>query len=253
MFKQADQVINPVTQSFLPIPPIDTQLSTAIYSFQWYKGSIEEVDFDPTSFIIPGATSSTFSPSSEGTYTVLATNLASGCRIPASTEVVSSYPPESIDVTLLSRVFSDNNRLEVVVVGTGEYEYRVDFGPWQRETLFENVRIGEHIIYVRDLLNCNEIHSEGNSDRLPKIFHTKWRWIPRYMEYRRNDVKSSSKIYIFDRYGKLLKQISPTGKGWDGTFNGERLPSSDYWFVLDYNEPVTGKINQFRAHFTLKR
>ena len=129
---KADQVINPVTQSFLPIPPIDTQLSTAIYSFQWYKGSIEEVDFDPTSFIIPGATSSTFSPSSEGTYTVLATNLASGCRIPASTEVVSSYPPESIDVTLLSPVFSDNNRLEVVVVGTGEYEYRVDFGPWQR-------------------------------------------------------------------------------------------------------------------------
>jgi gliding motility-associated-like protein len=66
-------------------------------------------------------------------------------------------------------------------------------------------------------------------------------------------VKSSSKIYIFDRYGKLLKQISPTGKGWDGTFNGERLPSSDYWFVLDYNEPVTGKINQLRANFTLKR
>ena len=66
-------------------------------------------------------------------------------------------------------------------------------------------------------------------------------------------VKSSSKIYIFDRYGKLLKQISPTGKGWDGTFNGERLPSSDYWFVLDYNEPVTVEINQLRANFTLKR
>ena len=250
---KADQVINPVTQSFLPIPPIDTQLSTAIYSFQWYKGSIEEVDFDPTSFIIPGATSSTFSPSSEGTYTVLATNLASGCRIPASTEVVSSYPPESIDVTLLSPVFSDNNRLEVVVVGTGEYEYRVDFGPWQRETLFENVRIGEHIIYVRDLLNCNEIHQREIVIGYPKFFtpngdgyHDTWNIVGMTM-------KSSAKIYIFDRYGKLLKQISPTGKGWDGTFNGERLPSSDYWFVLDYNEPVTGKINQLRANFTLKR
>ena len=250
---KADQVINPVTQLFLPIPPIDTQLSTAIYSFQWYKGSIEEVDFDPTSFIIPGATSSTFSPSSEGTYTVLATNLASGCRIPASTEVVSSYPPESIDVTLLSPVFSDNNRLEVVVVGTGEYEYRVDFGPWQRETLFENVRIGEHIIYVRDLLNCNEIHQREIVIGYPKFFtpngdgyHDTWNIVGMTM-------KSSAKIYIFDRYGKLLKQISPTGKGWDGTFNGERLPSSDYWFVLDYNEPVTGKINQLRANFTLKR
>ena len=248
-----DQVISPVTQTFLPIPPIDTQLSTAIYSFQWYKGSIEEVDFDPNSFIIPGATSATFSPNSEGIYTVLATNLASGCRIPASTEVVSSYPPESIDVTLLSPVFSDNNQLEVSVVGTGVYEYRVDFGPWQRETLFENVRIGEHIIYVRDLLNCNEITHRKIVIGYPKFFtpngdgyHDTWNIVGM-------TVKSSSKIYIFDRYGKLLKQISPTGKGWDGTFNGERLPSSDYWFVLDYNEPVTGKINQLRANFTLKR
>ena len=239
-----DQVINPVTQPFLPIPPIDTQLSTTIYSFQWYKGSIEEVDF---------ATSATFSPNSEGTYTVLATNRASGCRIPASTEVVSSYPPESIDVTLLSSVFSDNNKLEVNVVGTGVYEYRVDFGPWQRETLFENVRIGEHIIYVRDILNCNEITQKKIVIGYPKFFtpngdgyHDTWNIVGM-------TVKSSSKIYIFDRYSKLLKQISPTGKGWDGTFNGERLPSSDYWFVLDYNDPVTGKINQLRANFTLKR
>ncbi len=248
-----DQVINPVTQPFLPIPPIDTQLSPAIYSFQWYKGSIEEVDFDPNNFIIPGATSATFSPSSEGTYTVLATNRASGCRIPASTEVVSSYPPESIEVAIKSQIFSDNNTLEVTVVGTGVYDYRVDFGPWQRETLFENVLIGEHTIYVRDLLNCNEITQQKIVIGYPKFFtpngdgyHDTWNIVGM-------TVKSSSKIYIFDRYGKLLKQLSPTGKGWDGTFNGERLPSSDYWFVLDYNEPVTGKINQLRANFTLKR
>ena len=248
-----DQVISPVTQTFLPTPPIDTHLSSDIYSFQWYKGSIEQVDSDPSSFIISGATSSTFSPSSEGIYTVLATNRVSGCRIPASTEVVSSYPPESIDVTLLSPVFSDNNRLEVSVVGTGVYEYRVDYGPWQRETLFENVRIGEHVIYVRDLLNCNEIHQIKIVIGFPKFFtpngdgyHDTWNIVGMTM-------KSRSKIYIFDRYGKLLKQISPKGEGWDGTSNGVQLPSSDYWFVLDYIDPVTAKNNQFRAHFTLKR
>ena len=36
-----------------------------------------------------------------------------------------------------------------------------------------------------------------------------------------------TKIYIFDRFGKLLKQISPSGQGWDGTYNGAQLPSSD--------------------------
>ena len=127
------------------------------------------------------------------------------------------------------------------------------FGPWQRGTVFENVRIGEHIIYVRDLLNCNEISEKKIVIGYPKFFtpngdgyHDTWNIIGM-------TVKSSSKIYIFDRYGKLLKQLSPTGEGWDGTFNGERLPSSDYWFVLDYNDPVTVEVNQLRANFTLKR
>jgi gliding motility-associated-like protein len=28
------------------------------------------------------------------------------------------------------------------------------------------------------------------------------------------------KLYVFDRYGKLLKQLYPNGPGWDGTYNG---------------------------------
>ena len=62
-----------------------------------------------------------------------------------------------------------------------------------------------------------------------------------------------AKIYRFDRYGKLLKQISPTSEGWDGTFNGNPLPSSDYWFTVEYDEPNDGSLKQFNAHFSLKR
>ena len=67
------------------------------------------------------------------------------------------------------------------------------------------------------------------------------------------DTQPNAKIYIFDRYGKLLKQVSPTGSGWDGTFNGNMLPTSDYWFTVVYIEPLTGNPKEFRAHFTLKR
>jgi gliding motility-associated-like protein len=55
-------------------------------------------------------------------------------------------------------------------------------------------------------------------------------------------------IYIFDRYGKLLKQLSPQSLGWDGAFNGEDLPSNDYWFYVKLQD---GRI--FKSHFTLKR
>jgi gliding motility-associated-like protein len=60
-----------------------------------------------------------------------------------------------------------------------------------------------------------------------------------------------AKIYIFDRSGKLLKQLSPTTEGWDGTYNGRLMPSDDYWFTVDYQEGVNTK--QFKAHFAMKR
>ncbi|WP_374542171.1 T9SS type B sorting domain-containing protein, partial [Flavobacterium sp.] len=38
---------------------------------------------------------------------------------------------------------------------------------------------------------------------------------------------------------------------WDGKFNGQDLPSTDYWFSVDYIENEQQK--QFKAHFSLKR
>uniref|UniRef100_UPI003751EC5E T9SS type B sorting domain-containing protein n=1 Tax=Flavobacterium sp. TaxID=239 RepID=UPI003751EC5E len=61
----------------------------------------------------------------------------------------------------------------------------------------------------------------------------------------------NAKIYIFDRFGKLIKQISSNGDGWDGTFNGQLLPATDYWFSVNYLEQTFEK--QFKAHFSLKR
>ncbi|MBE9488681.1 MAG: T9SS type B sorting domain-containing protein [Bacteroidetes bacterium] len=249
----AQGVISPETQPFLPASPIDTQLSQTEYSFQWYSGTETQVNTDPNSVIITGATGSTYWPTVAGDYTVLATNIATGCRIPASTVVVSSYPPERITVELLSTAFSGNNIIEVTVVGIGEYEYRLDFGPWQSSNRFENVIGGEHVMYVRDLLNCNEISQVQIIIDYPKYFtpngdgyHDTW-------NIKGIAIQPNSKIYIFDRYGKLLKQLKPTGNGWDGTFNGNSLPSNDYWFVVEYVEPSNGKRKEFRAHFSLKR
>ncbi|XMO87920.1 T9SS type B sorting domain-containing protein [Algibacter sp. AS12] len=59
-------------------------------------------------------------------------------------------------------------------------------------------------------------------------------------------------IHIFDRYGKLLKQIGLTGSGWDGTYNGKLLSSSDYWFIAIYKDLKESTIKQFRSHFSLK-
>ncbi|WP_229719433.1 T9SS type B sorting domain-containing protein [Winogradskyella schleiferi] len=66
-------------------------------------------------------------------------------------------------------------------------------------------------------------------------------------------IGNDTKIHIFDRYGKLLKPISPDGTGWNGTYNGSAMPPDDYWITVEYDEPLTGERKEFRAHFTLKR
>ena len=58
-------------------------------------------------------------------------------------------------------------------------------------------------------------------------------------------------LSIFDRYGKLLSNPD-ISLGWDGTYNGEKMPSNDYWYLLkaiDLNNNVILK----KGHFSLLR
>ncbi|MFD1062477.1 T9SS type B sorting domain-containing protein [Winogradskyella litorisediminis] len=237
----------------LPNPPIDTMLNSAEYTFQWYSGTEQETIDNPAEILISGATGPTFSPVQEGNYTIIATNNATGCTISATTNVAASYPPEEISIELISAAFSGNNTLQASVIGNGDYEFSLDNGPYQASGTFTNVAGGLHEIFVRDLYNCEIISVTKSIIDYPLYFtpnndgnHDTW------------NIKSianqpDAKIYIFDRYGKLLKQLSPTGAGWDGTYNGNNMPTSDYWFSVEYTEPLDGIKRVFKSHFTLKR
>ncbi len=62
-----------------------------------------------------------------------------------------------------------------------------------------------------------------------------------------------SPIQIFDRFGKIIAIINPTqGQGWDGLYNNEMLPSSDYWFVLSLTNNQGETIIK-KGHFSLVR
>ena len=68
------------------------------------------------------------------------------------------------------------------------------------------------------------------------------------------EVLNNPRVFIFDRYGKLLKQLVGNAT-WDGTFNGRPLPSSDYWFRIDYDQDANGVVlaRTVQRHFSLKR
>jgi gliding motility-associated-like protein len=60
-------------------------------------------------------------------------------------------------------------------------------------------------------------------------------------------LKPNTGIRIFDRYGKFLKELRPNDK-WDGTYIGQDMPASDYWFTLTRFNGT-----EYRGHFSLKR
>lgn len=59
------------------------------------------------------------------------------------------------------------------------------------------------------------------------------------------------KVYIHDRYGKLLTILTPDRPNWDGEYQGQKMPSSDYWYRVEYM--VAGNHVTFKSHFALKR
>lgn len=153
----------------------------------------------------------------------------------------------------VTEAFSENQVITVTATGAGDYLYQLDNGPFQESPVFEDVSAGYHSVTVEDVTGCSLSITKGNILVIgyPKFF------TPNNDGY--NDMwniftlgdELGSKIQIFDRYGKLLKEIRPNGSGWNGTFNGRPLPATDYWFVVDY--PEDGTVKQFRSHFSLKR
>jgi gliding motility-associated-like protein len=56
-----------------------------------------------------------------------------------------------------------------------------------------------------------------------------------------NTYNANTTIHIFDRYGKLIKQISPLSSGWDEAYNGKPMTLSDYWYIINLEDGITFK------------
>jgi gliding motility-associated-like protein len=96
-------------------------------------------------------------------------------------------------------------------------------------------------------IDCNiENHEDSLQYNIPKFFTPNNDGI--------NDIwkiteitDNNYRIYIYDRYGKLLKTLD-NNNGWDGNLDGKPLPSTDYWFQIIFENGSTK-----RGHFSLKR
>ena len=186
-----------------------------------------------------------------GIYTVTTYNFwpdgLGTCENSVDIELVNSSMPEIVDIEIRDWT-SDDNVIEVRVAGFGSYEYSLDNVNYQESNLFNDLKSGEYMVYVRDVNGCGYAKKDVYVLNYPKYFTPNGDGYHDYWKINFLNAEPDITIHIFDRYGKLLKQLNPTSLGWDGKYNGVLLSSSDYWFVM--NRPSKGK--NYTGHFTLK-
>lgn len=177
------------------------------------------------------------------------------CAIPQTIEVTILPSKTLVDFNSeVTQAFSKNQKITITPIAAGnDYLYQLNDGSFQKSPVFENVSAGYHSVTVQDAAGCGNAITKNNILVIdyPRFF------TPNNDGY--NDTwnisplkdQSASRIYIYDRYGKLLKEISTKGTGWNGTYKGQLLPATDYWFTVEYEEQ--GIVKKFKSHFSLKR
>ncbi len=164
--------------------------------------------------------------------------------------VINQSAPITIDWTVTD-AFDENQTITVLTSGNGNYLYQLDYGPVTANPIFENVAPGSHFITVYDANDCSPpvTVSDILVINYPHFFTPNADGINDF--WRVGGLDAASQIFIFDRYGRLLKHLGTQSEGWDGTFLGTPMPSSDYWFSIKYYE--RNQLKEFTSHFSLKR
>ena len=184
-----------------------------------------------------------------GVYRVTVEN-ANGCSQQRQITVVASDTATIENIVVTDA--SEQNAIAVFVSGVGNYEFALDnpLGNYQNIGFFDQVSPGIHTVYVRDINGCGITQEMVSVIGFMKFFtpngdgfNDTWQVIGLSSQFQ-----PDSKIIIYDRYGKLITLITPEHSGWDGTYNGYKMPASDYWF-----QAILQDGRSFKGHFTLKR
>ncbi|WP_111474708.1 T9SS type B sorting domain-containing protein [Nonlabens dokdonensis] len=219
---------------------LDTGLNDTDFTFQWSRDGAPIAASTASIDVVEG-----------GDYEVRATRNSTGCENTAITNVRVSSVPDVFDIDITTDPFNKDHQVIVTAEGPDQYWFRLDDGPYVNSGIFNDVSPGPHTVTIAERSGCGEIVVDIFVFGYPDYFtpnadgiHDTWNIIG-------GDLLPGTKLYIFDRYGKFIKQLSPDGIGWDGTYNGQPLPSSDYWFKIEY--AFDGQQREATGHFAMKR
>lgn len=222
---------------------------TSFYTYEWFDETGAVVSQQPIAEIFNG-----------GIYSVIATSNL-GCEsfpkeITITESNIADIGPEDVQVT----DNSENNTLTIITanqnLGIGDYEFSLDdaTGPFQDSNTFTQVSPGEHNVFVQEKNSCGIARTTVFVFGFPNFFTPNGdgendTWNVRGVD---RSLFPESSIYIYDRYGKMLVNLSANAAGWNGIHNGYEVLSSDYWYLAMITDS-NGTTREFKGHFSLIR
>ena len=137
--------------------------------------------------------------------------------------------------------------------GTPAFRYSIDGGEWTENTHLTGLKYTAHTILVEDANGCSLLDTFVVKD--PALEFPNWFSPNADGEFENWTVPGIQETYpeaeftIYDRWGKKLVEFKGSDDGWDGSYNGVAMPSTDYWY-----ECVVREIDKvYTGHFTLIR
>lgn len=186
-----------------------------------------------------GETTKDIRVTSAGTYTVTVTNPI-GC---SSTRTITVT---EIQIPVIDEIIIDYRTVTITTSTNGDYEYSLDGINYQNSNVFEGVIGGVRTAFVRN--RCGRHTQQFDLIILPKFFSPNGDGYNDTYQIEGNSMLPKVKIAIFDRYGALIIYLDERNASWDGTFKGNPLPATDYWYKATFTD---GK--EMKGHFSLIR
>ncbi|MES2748662.1 MAG: T9SS type B sorting domain-containing protein [Bacteroidota bacterium] len=183
--------------------------------------------------------------------TVVATNdygAAGFCSNPPyAVTVIISQPPQ-IDRIETTDWTDEENTITIFSTDSSAFTYSIDGSFFQDENTFTNLASGLYTVTIKDKAGCGTIVKEVWLLNYPKYFTPNGDGINETWYIKNQHFEPDFTVYVYDRYGKLMKNFKSNTIGWDGNYNGSQNIATDYWFVV-YRQD--GRVH--KGHFALKR
>jgi|GEM_PF-3720411 len=176
-----------------------------------------------------GETTPSISVTETGYYTATITNELF-CNDVIVFDVKVSDGPEIINLDVNDEYISFD-----IQNGFAPYTMMIDSEEIYSKVVSNNFAKGDHVLTVYDAANCETMATFHVEDPIfvMDLFspnddgHNDSFTIEDLKKYPKSEVR------IYDRFGRLMHKSPGTKLNWDGRFNGNLVPATDYWYHID--------------------